>query len=179
MTPLKTRIPIRFAFRVKYVRFRSSIFRSLPPLPPPSMVTVAAPTPPETPLCSGVGDGAPPSPQFVYVSTAVAAAPLTPPASEYSSDAENTPTEATGPNSVTTTVVATATATTTVYGLIDYVIERSGGIYDPLLSKDLNANRNDRKTTATDHCSRSMTTASTVHMTAQKVVNCNSNNRGL
>ncbi|XP_050422886.1 protein snail homolog Sna [Adelges cooleyi] len=91
--------------------------RSLPPLPPPSTVTLAAPTPPETP--AGVVDGAPPSPQFIYVSAV--SVPLTPPASEYSSDAENTPITIDG----------------TVYSVVDYVIKREA--YDPLLSKDLNA----------------------------------------
>lgn len=156
------------------------------------MVTVAAPTPPETPLCSGVDDGATLSPQFVYVSTDVEAGPLTPPASEYSSDAENTPTDANGPNTAATmvgatattvgatatTIDATATATTTVYGLIDYVIERSGGIYDPLLSKDLNADKNNKKASIVDHCSRSMTTTSTTPTTTQEMVSCNSSNRG-
>ncbi|XP_050541456.1 protein snail homolog Sna-like isoform X2 [Daktulosphaira vitifoliae] len=93
--------------------------RSLPPLPPPSTVTIAVPTPPETPVA--VGDSAPQSPQFVYVSAV--SIPLTPPTSEYSSDAENTPTA--------------TDITTSVYSLTEYMIER--GDFDPLLSKDINA----------------------------------------
>lgn len=148
-------------------------FRSLPPLPPPSTVTVAAPTPPETPLGSAGSDGAPASPQFVYVTTAVSTGPLTPPASEYSSDAENTPTDATGPNNAVA-VVATATATTTVYGLIDYVIERGSTAYDPLISKDLNANNN-RKTTTERFRSTTSTTTTTTQV---QLVTCNSGNKG-
>ncbi|XP_060848151.1 transcriptional repressor scratch 2 [Rhopalosiphum padi] len=149
--------------------------RSLPPLPPPSTVTIAAPTPPETPLGSGVGDGCPASPQFVYVSAAVSAAPLTPPASEYSSDAENIPADAgSGTSNASAVVVATATATTTVYSLIDYVIERSdGGAYDPLLSRDLNVKTG--KTTTAEH--RRSTSTTTTTTTTQVVVGCNSGNK--
>lgn len=146
------------------------VHRSLPPLPPPSTVTVAAPTPPETPAGPGDVDGTPPSPQFVYVSAAVSAAPLTPPASEYSSDAENTPADATGPNADAAAAATVAgTATTTVYGLIDYVIERSAGdgAFGPLPSKDRTA----RKSSAAERCGP--TTA-----TAHPAVACDSGNRG-
>lgn len=71
----------------------------MPPLPPPSTVTVHAPTPPETPVQTG-SEEPPPRLHFVYASAAVSAVPLTPPASEYSSDAENT----------TATAVAAASA---------------------------------------------------------------------
>ncbi|XP_027842588.1 transcriptional repressor scratch 2-like [Aphis gossypii] len=149
--------------------------RSLPPLPPPSTVTIAAPTPPETPLGPGANDGCPASPQFVYVSAGVSAAPLTPPASEYSSDAENIPADTgSGTSNASAVVVATATATTTVYSLIDYVIERSdGGSYDPLLSRDLNVKTS--KTTTAEH--RRSTSTTTTTTTTQVVVGCNSGNK--
>lgn len=154
----------------------------MPPLPPPSTVTLAAPTPPETPAGSGAGDG---SPQFVYVSAAVSAAPLTPPASEYSSDAENTAIDVTaGPAGATASVVAT------VYGLIDYVIERAGGpaaavAFDPLLAKDGDDSGcgADSKSDTADYCGgpveTTVTTTTTTTIKTQVVVNCStSGNKG-
>lgn len=92
---------------------------------------------------SGSSDDTPPSPQFVYVSTGVSAAPLTPPASEYSSDAENTSADNTGQTNTTTS------ANNPIgYGLIDYVIERSDGEYDEPLPKDFNAPEDDKTTTS-------------------------------
>ncbi|VVC27777.1 Zinc finger C2H2-type,Zinc finger, RING/FYVE/PHD-type [Cinara cedri] len=156
--------------------------RSLPPLPPPSTVTLAAPTPPETPVGSGAGDG---SPQFVYVSAAVSAAPLTPPASEYSSDAENTAADVNaGPAGATASVVAT------VYGLIDYVIERAGVpsaavTFDPILVKDeddSNSGAADTKSDIAEYCGRptETTTVTTTRTTTttiktEVVVNCGGN----
>lgn len=158
------------------------LYRSLPPLPPPSTVTLAAPTPPETPVGSGAGDG---SPQFVYVSAAVSAAPLTPPASEYSSDAENTAVDVNaGPAGATASVVAT------VYGLIDYVIERAGVpsaavTFDPILVKDeddSNSGAADTKSDIAEYCGGPIetTTVTTTRTTTttiktEVVVNCGGN----
>lgn len=88
-------------------------------------MTVHAPTPPETPLRQ-TADDAPPSPQFVYVSAAVSAAPLTPPASEYSSDAENASVDAAAATAVTAAAAAVAVTAATVK-------------YDALPTKNLDA----------------------------------------
>lgn len=149
----------------------------MPPLPPPSTVTLAAPTPPETPVGPGTGEV---TPQFVYVSAAVSAAPLTPPASEYSSDAENTAADAAaGPAGATASVVAT------VYGLIDYVIERAGGppaavAFNPLLIKEEEDSNSgaDQKCDVTEYCvgpvetTVTTTTTTTTTIKTEVVVNC-------
>jgi len=139
---------------------------------------VAAPTPPETPVSPGDGGG-PPSPQFVYVSAAVSAAPLTPPASEYSSDPENAPpADAAGP-AVPAVGTVTAADAATVYGLIDYVIEQSaadGSFDQPPVAKHPNGNRrtNAGKPAAAEHYG----TATAGTPTAQVAAACNSGNRG-
>lgn len=178
LLPFTITTPLTTGVRITVNRL-GCVCRSLPPLPPPSTVTMAAPTPPETPLGSVVGDGGPQSPQFVYVTAAVSAAPLTPPASENSSDAENTPVDAGGTQGNPAAVmVATATATTTVYSLIDYVIERSdgGGAYDPLLTRDLNVKAARTTTTTAEHHRSSTTTTTTT--TTQVVVGCSTGNKG-